>query len=550
MASSNQTTTADYIVVGGGTSGLVVANRLTEDPNVYVLVLEAGGNHTEDLRVNVPAFWTSLMGLEVDWKYHNFPQPQGKLLGGSSALNGQAFIALSQADISAWEKFGNKGWNWAGLASYLKKGYILLPSEDQETLDYLGIGWINEEYRRTSGPVKVSFPGILQNPLCKAWIDTFRGSGKITTGSFSGHSMGGYSNTATVDPVSKTRSYTGSAYAVPAFERPNSHLITKATAFKILSENTASGVKATGVLANVQGEMKTFSAKKEVILAAGVFNIPKLLELSGIGGEELLNKNGIPVIINNLAVGENLQDHLMTGVNFEVADGVITGDPLMRQEPEALQMAQKLYTEHKAGPFTIDGMQSHTFMPVLEFSNTEGRKLQAELLEKYPPKPEDTEYYDVFRWDRAPAGNFASLGCSQSHPFSRGSAHISSADIDAVPVIDAGYFSNPVDLEIMVRHVQTLETLRQSKELSPFFKPDGKRNHPDSFKIKDLEGAKKYVLDTALMIYYTCGSVSMLPREKGGVVDEKLVVYGTDNLRMVDALLSHKSGGLIKFTIL
>ncbi|PQE33551.1 glucose-methanol-choline oxidoreductase protein [Rutstroemia sp. NJR-2017a WRK4] len=578
MASSNHstTTTADYIVVGGGTSGLVVANRLTEDPNVHVIVLEAGGNHSEDPRVNVPAFFTSLFGSEVDWKYHTVPQPglkgrtvkepQGKLLGGSSALNGQAFIAPSQAEINAWEKFGNKGWNWAEVAPYLKKAYTLLPPEDQETLDHLGIDWINEEYRGTSGPVKVSFPGILQNPLCKAWIDTFRGLGKITTGDpFSGNSIGGYSNTATVDPVSKTRSYAGSAYAIPALERPNFHLVTEATASKILFDKTANGVKATGVLASVQGETKTFSAKKEVILAAGVFNTPKLLELSGIGGEELLKKNNIPVVINNPAVGENLQDHLMTGVSFEVADGVMTGDPLMRQEPEALQMAQKLYTEHKAGPFTIGGMQSHAFMPVLDFSDTEGRKLQAELLEKYPPKPEDAEYYDIVRsiietpeecsaaWfmflaqaNLHEAGtsfvgtqllpeNFASLGCSQSHPFSRGSTHISSADIDAVPVIDPGYFSNPVDLEIMARHVQTLEMLRQSKELSPFFKADGKRNHPDSFNIKDLEGAKKYVLDTALTTYHTCGSASMLPREKGGVVNEKLVVYGTDNLRVVDA---------------
>jgi len=131
--------------------------------------------------------------------------------------------------------------------------------------------------------------------------------------------------------------------------------------------------------------------------------------------------------------------------------------------------------------------------------------------------------------------NFASLGCSQSHPFSRGSSHISSADIDAVPDIDPRYFSHPADLEIMARHVQSLEMLRQTKELDPFFKPDGKRNHPDSFKIKDLDGAKKYVLDTAITTFHTCGTAAMLPKDKGGVVNEKLVVYGTNNLRVVDA---------------
>jgi choline dehydrogenase-like flavoprotein len=199
---------------------------------------------------------------------------------------------------------------------------------------------------------------------------------------FTGKSVGGYSNAATVDPVTKTRSYTGSAYGNPAIQRPNFHLVTGATALKILFEKTSDVFTVTGVLASVEGRVKTFNATKEVILAAGVFNTPKLLELSGVGNKELLKEYEIPVVINSPGVGENLQDHLMTGVSFEVIDGVMTGDPLMRAEPEALQMAQKLYFEHKGGPFTIGGMQSHAFMPVLEFLDAEGRKFQTELLEK------------------------------------------------------------------------------------------------------------------------------------------------------------------------
>jgi choline dehydrogenase-like flavoprotein len=103
-------------------------------------------------------------------------------LGGSSAINGQAFIAPSKADIDAWAKFGNAGWDWAGLAPYYKKSYTLLPPADKATLDHLGIDWINEEYRGTTGPVKVSFPGVIQNPLCKAWIDAFRSLDKVTSG--------------------------------------------------------------------------------------------------------------------------------------------------------------------------------------------------------------------------------------------------------------------------------------------------------------------------------------------------------------------------------
>lgn len=180
-----------YIVIGGGTAGLVVANRLSDDPNTQVVVLEAGNDLTADPRVNIPALWTTLMGSEADWQYQTVNQsglggrsvkePQGKALGGSSAINGQAFIAPAQADIDAWAKLGNDGWDWASMVQFYKKSYTLLPPEDQATLDHLGIDWISEEHRGTDGPIKVSFPGILQNPLCKAWIDAFKGLNKVTT---------------------------------------------------------------------------------------------------------------------------------------------------------------------------------------------------------------------------------------------------------------------------------------------------------------------------------------------------------------------------------
>lgn len=375
----------------------------------------------------------------------------------------------------------------------------------------------------------------------------------------SGNSIGGYSNAATVDPVTKTRSYAGSAYGAALLQRPNVKIITDAAVQSITfsKDSAEDGITATGVKALVNGSPEVYSASKEVIIASGVFNTPKLLELSGVGQKALLERLGIPVAIDSPGVGENLQDHLMTGVSFEVADGVITGDPLMRQEPEALAQAQELYVKHQAGPFTIGGMQSHAFMPIE--SDYKG------LLDKNPPKPEDAEYFSIVRSilekpDEASAAwfmflaqanlheggksfvgtkllpeNFASLGTSQSRPFSRGRTHISSADAAAGPDIDPGYFSHPADLEIMARHVQALEKLRHTKELAPYFKADGKRNHPDSFHIGDIEGAKKYVLDTATSTYHTCGTAAMLPKSKGGVVDANLKVYGTSNLRIVDA---------------
>ncbi|KAI1500750.1 alcohol oxidase [Biscogniauxia marginata] len=561
----------DYIIIGGGTSGLVVANRLSENPNVQVLVIEAGKDLSADPRVNIPAFFTSLMGSDADWKYKSLPQlglegrsirlPQGQALGGSSAINGQAFIAPAQADIDAWAKLGNPGWDWAGLVPSYKKSYTLIPPPDKATLEHLGIDWINEEYRGTSGPIKVSFPGVVQNPLCKAWIDAFRSLNKTTNGDpFSGNSVGGYSNTATVDPETKTRSYAYSAYGAPARQRSNVRILTEAKTQRILFTKTGAGsVKATGVEALVEGKIEIFNTAKEVILAAGVFNTPKLLELSGIGAKEILERHGIPVHVDLPGVGENFQDHLMTGISYEVVDGVSTGDPLLRQEPEALALAQKLYTEHKAGPFTIGGIQSHAFMPTPDAAALLGHL-------PGPQKASDAEFYDAVRailespdgssaaWlmflaqanlheggesfvgSQLMTGNFATLGCSQSHPFSRGTTHIASTDADAAPDIDPRYLSHPADLEILARHVQALETqLRHAAPLAAFLKPGGRRNHPDAFRLADLEGARRYVLDTVTTTYHGCGTAAMLPREKGGVVDPELVVYETENLRVVDA---------------
>ncbi|KAI1183944.1 GMC oxidoreductase-domain-containing protein [Nemania serpens] len=317
-------------------------------------------------------------------------------------------------------------------------------------------------------------------------------------------------------------------------------------------------VRSTGVEVMIDGKMEVFNCSKEVVLAAGVYNTPKILELSGIGAQQLLQKHGISTVIDLPGVGENLQDHLMTGLSYEVVEGVLTGDPLMRQEPDALALAQKLYVENKAGPFTIGGMQSHAFMPTPDAST-----LPESVWEQ---KPADFERQALIRsMLDSPGGttgawlmflaqtnlheggksfvgsqllpeNYVSLGCIQSHPLSRGSTHISSADITDGPNIDPRYLSHPADIEILARHLQSLDTvLRPSTHLSKFLKPDGKRNHPDAFKVHDLKEAKKYVVDTATSAYHSCGTAAMMPLEKGGVVSPELMVYGTSNLQIVDA---------------
>ncbi|CAI6091819.1 unnamed protein product [Clonostachys chloroleuca] len=319
----------------------------------------------------------------------------------------------------------------------------------------------------------------------------------ISEDPFSGVAVGDYSNGATVDQDTKTRSYAVSAYGAPLKTRRNV-------------------------------QVQTFHASKEVTLAACVFNTPILLEISGIGQSEILKQHNITQLLEIPGVGENLQDHLMTGVSYEVNEGIVTGDPLMRQEPSALEAAQKPYAEQK-GPFCFGNTQSNALMP-MDYDLTE-------ILGNTPVKPEDKEFIDIVRaiHERPIEATATWFMCFLSHPFSGGNSHNSSTDAAAMPKVDPKRFSHPADLEVFARHVMALEELRHTTELFAYLKPDGKRNHPDSHHIGTPEGAKRYILDTATTTYHSCGTAVMLPREKGDVVDTKLKVYGTTNLRIVDA---------------
>ena len=251
---------------------------------------------------------------------------------------------------------------------FYRKFYTLyLP--DEATKQHLGLDWIDMDVAGDSGPVQASFTGVIENPLPKAWVETFQNLGVGTTADpFTGTSMGGYSDMSTIDPTTKTRSYAASGYAAPSMDRPNLKFIFGAEIQKILLRRSELDAEAHGVGAHIGGQTRTIKAHKEVILAAGVFQTPKLLELSGIGGHELLDKHGINTVIDNPNVGENLQDHLMTGISFEVIDGIQTADSLMRRKPQALQAGQKMYQTQKTGPFCIGGI-----LPVLELVDPEGK---------------------------------------------------------------------------------------------------------------------------------------------------------------------------------
>lgn len=306
---------------------------------------------------------------------------QGKLLGGSSAINGQAFVANSRAAVDAWAGFGSPGWDWATMAPYFRKFHTLHRPSSEAVSDNLRLDYIDDDVRGTDGPVHASFPDEAEDPVPSAWVDTLSRLGYPPSGDpFSGDFTGGYVNAMSIEPDTRTRSDAATAYYEPSKARPNLHVMTGAAAEKLIF-STAAGQdvpRAVGVQFKKEGKSSTLEASREVILAAGVFGSAKLLELSGIGDRHLLERLNIPVLVDNPNVGENLQDHPNAAVSFEVADGTPTMDGLARQEPEAVGAAMHEYATHKRGPFAVGGNYAGSLVPVPDLVDGPGAEAALE----------------------------------------------------------------------------------------------------------------------------------------------------------------------------
>jgi len=352
--------TYDYLIAGGGTAGLVLAARLTENPSITVGVIEAGIDRTDDPRVLTPGLVVSMWSdPDYDWIFETIPQahgngrvvghPRGKQLGGSSAINFDYWTHASQQDINDWGALGNPGWSWDELFPYFLKSenYTAPSSSFSESID---TSFIESPLHGTKGPIQNSFPPSYDD-FYAAWEPTYKYLGLGPTGDPKGGlATGAYTTLLTLAPGNASRSYAGNAYYKPNAERPNMKVLTGALVTKINFALAKPPLVANGVTFAVEGKSFTANASREVLLCAGSFQSPQILELSGIGDPDLLKSKGIDVLYGNPNVGENLQDHILLPLGFKAAPGEETFESLRNETYFTKALAE--YTLNHTGPLS------------------------------------------------------------------------------------------------------------------------------------------------------------------------------------------------------
>ncbi|KAM7220113.1 hypothetical protein V8F06_004441 [Rhypophila decipiens] len=579
MASPNQADKPyDYIVVGGGTAGLAIANRLSENAQVSVLVVEAGGDRTADPLVLTPGLVPVLYGKdEYDWNFKSVPQPnlnnrrifqpRGKMLGGSSALNFMMLVHPNKTILDGWEELGNPGWDHKSLAPYFCK-FATSHLPPQAAKDVVGLAYHKDDVTSGDGPVQVSFSEGY-GPTNKAWFDTFAelGLDLKSEDPRDGEAVGAFQNPATIDPATKTRSFAASAYLTPeVLERPNLVVMTDTLVSKVMFDTTSKDPEPVAIGVEVvtkDGQKKEIKAAREIILCAGALQSPQILELSGIGNREILDKYGIPVVVQNPNVGEGAQDHPIVLQSFEVADGVQSGDVL--RDPAVMQALMEMYQASRAGPLGQSNISSaytpmvndHGVMPLEEKKmfferhssslTTKSHEIQRVALEEekgtpafqyilFPTQaniPENPACLTEFLLP-ASEGNFISVFVALNHPFSRGSVHITATEPGRNLEWDPKFNDNSLDEEILVGGVQFVERITAAGTALGKLLKQGGRRLPGT--VADTsEKARDIIRQRLISLFHVSGTCAMLPRENDGVVDSRLRVYGVKGLRVVDA---------------
>ena len=493
----------DYIIIGAGSAGCVLANRLSANPNHQVLLLEAGGED-KDMNIKIPAAFSKLFKGKDDWDMSSVPQkhlinremfqPRGKVIGGCSSINAMIYIRGNKYDYDSWAALGNDGWTYDEVLPFFKK--------------MEGNKLLSDEYHGTDGELNVTKLKTF-NFLTGVLFEALKEQNVPLTSDFNGETQEGFGHFQ-VTQKNGQRFSAADAFLHPIRHRSNLTVITKALVQRIIIENHI----ATGVEYEHNGQKHQVKAGSEVLLSAGAFHSPQILMLSGIGDGDELQKHKIPVIKDLKGVGKNLQDHLLSGGLYET------------NYKKSLDSAERFpyvfknlwdYFVNKTGPLTSNIAEAGGF------------------IKSSPDEPApDLQYhfapaYFLDHGFEKPKGNGYALGPCLLSPKSKGTVTISSANSKDKPVIDPNYLSDDDDLRKMIWGSRFSERICTSKAFKPYFKgyylPS---KSPSDSEIVD------YIHEYGQTIYHPTSTCKM-GNDDMAVVDNRLQVHGILGLRVVDA---------------
>jgi len=495
----------DFIIVGAGSAGCVLANRLSASGRHRVLLLEAGGRDTNPW-IHIPLGYGKLFNdPTVNWLYQTVPQaglngrvvsqPRGKVLGGCSSINGLVYIRGQRQDFDNWRQLGNVGWSYDDVLPYFRRAEDQMRGAD----DYHGVG----------GPLPVSDQSE-PHPLCDAFIQAAHEAGHPVNPDFNGAAQEG----AGYYQTTSRRGFRVSAavaYLRPARRRPNLAIVTGAHATRILLEGGA----AVGIEWAQGGGQFRAAAAREVILAAGAINTPQLLQLSGIGPGELLRDHGVAVAHELPGVGADLQDHLQVRMVFGCTRRITFNDD-MRSPFRTAGVGLRFLVRRK-GPLTVSAGYAGGFFRTDPARDTPD--MQVHFINFSTNKMGDRLH---------PFSGFTASSC-QLRPESRGSVRIVSPDPFAPPAIDPNYLATENDRRVSVAGLKLLRGIMQAPAIRPFVAAE----REPGLEVASDEQLLGYCRERGASIYHpTC--TARMGADPGAVVDARLQVHGLGRLRIAD----------------
>ncbi|RHZ62616.1 hypothetical protein CDV55_104573 [Aspergillus turcosus] len=537
-------TSYDYIVVGGGACGLALANRLSDDLHHSVLIIERGDSVLENPLVYDTSAYGAAFGTHIDYAYQSAPQTYmgnkvetlraGKALGGTTTINGMSYTRAEAVQIDAWETIGNRGWTWESLVPYYKKNedfQVPTPAQYSAGANY------EPSYHGKAGPLLVGWTYDMQNSSVHTELKrTYEHLGVPYLPDVNGGKMHGYSVFArTVNRAQNVREDAARAYYYPIASRPNLAVMLNTTGNRILWANqtgTFGPAVASGVEVTLSdGTIETVRANKEVILSAGSLISPAILERSGVGNPEVLSQHGIPLVINLATVGENLQDQINTELIYGSSVSY-TGQGTYLGHPTAYDIfgtnTTNVGNEVKQNLADYAAKVSAASNGTMSAANLLALfKVQWDIIFENP-----TPIAEVLV---TPKGNNYLTEYWGLLPFARGNVHIASADPLQQPTINPNYMMLGWDMQQQIGSGKFIRRLFSTTPMSAHTTGESTPGYTTlPADATDAQWAS-WINSASRANFHLVGTAAMMPREMGGVVDTNLMVYGTANVRVVDA---------------